>query len=880
MRKLSVQAYNHNVLNELIFNLSLIILSEKFNSIPKIKIEEEDLKKGIWIASILCTSNEESHRRKGQLFSSLLFLNFKDNIEILKTCYILFSRLGNLTATKFLDGLYEQKEKNPINLRSKYEFGSFITNELIHERESRIIEASSNSYLITDFQKELWKALEKHSEISISAPTSSGKSFIIKQFILNQFSKTQSFRVLYIVPSRALINQVGEEFKAEIGNDVHIKTSYVEENEISDKEIYVLTPERCVKFLNSKLKVDFIFVDEIQGVADIFGRGLTFEYVYNEIPHCFPSAKLITAGPNIDYPEKTFKEIFEKESFSVITKLSPVFQFKIIMKILQNFQFEVELKTESGKSQKFIQDLGFDSSKTSTLGSTIANLVKHIAPNDFNIIFVQDGNLAQNWALKYAQITEDVNDLDEEVKELIDFLKEDIHKKYFLIECLQKKIAYHHGSLPDIVRKEIEELFASEKITNIFCTSTLLEGVNLPANNLFTMQPKKDSEPLNKFEFGNLIGRAGRLQSSLYGTVYYLEKENDKIKASDYFDAEYNKEIEIFSSYALNELDINDLKLPINLIEKETATSTSTAKQLSVFLRHKFLKGENHALKYLKSKKLSINQVDLAMSYLRDTLRSISVPIIVLNNNPSIDPILQNELYDKVVKSNIRDWVINKNSNYNEFLTSDEIINISYHNRPFYWQFVDLIERLDSIFSIIEESKVKYKNWVSARSMCYQSKKWLSGEPIGKIINSNINYLESRDKIDSNSIDDINSVINNTIKFNSTITTYLLPKYIKVLVDILNVVLSDSQKEEYKLTLSLPTMLELGTQEGAIIRLISSGISRNVAIKIFDVYKKETTKEFRETYDILEWLSSKKEINGLKPIYNRYLNRLKVLKND
>jgi hypothetical protein len=74
-------------------------------------------------------------------------------------------------------------------------------------------------------------------------------------------------------------------------------------------------------------------------------------------------------------------------------------------------------------------------------------------------------------------------------------------------------------------------------------------------------------------------------------------------------------------------------------------------------------------------------------------------------------------------------------------------------------------------------------------------------------------------------------------------------------------------------------MLELGTQEPIIIQLISSGITRSVAIQIFEVYKKNTSKEFREKNDVLKWLSNQNELKGLKPIYNRYLRRIKVLKN-
>ncbi|WP_435525842.1 hypothetical protein [Chryseobacterium indoltheticum] len=183
---------------------------------------------------------------------------------------------------------------------------------------------------------------------------------------------------------------------------------------------------------------------------------------------------------------------------------------------------------------------------------------------------------------------------------------------------------------------------------------------------------------------------------------------------------------------------------------------------------------------------------------------------------------------------------------------------------------------------MFDEGFKKYnQRWLSAKSISLQAKKWLSGATIGQIIKQNIDYLsglENSYKINSENLEDVNRVINETIRYNSNITTYLLPKYVKVLVDILDEIFTDELKEEYKLTMSLPTMLELGTQEPLIIQLISSGITRSVAIQIFDLYNKNTTKDFREKNDILKWLSSQNEIKGLKPIYNRYLKRIKVLK--
>lgn len=882
-QSLSDQAFKNDLLNKVIFDYTLSLLSKTFDSLAPIIIGDEELKKCVWLVSILSDSENNTHKRKAQLFTSLLYLNNKDNVEILKICYILFSRIGNLTATKFLEGLYEKKESNPVNLKSKYVFGDLITEELIYERGLRMISPNKNQFLITNFQKELWDSLDFNSEISISAPTSSGKSFIIKQHLIKMFLFQKKYKVLYIVPSRALINQVSEDFISEINADTHIKTSFVEENDVFEKEIYVLTPERCIKVLSSSLEIDLIFIDEIQGIEDIGGRGQTFEYVFNEITTKYPRAKIISAGPNILNPDKTFYEIFQRESSPITTKLSPVFQIKITLRNIEKGVFDITVQNEEKKYQNFIHNFNIDFSKISTLGEKIAFLIKRIAPNDFNIVYVSDGDLAQKWARKYAEINEGEINLNEEVKELIDFLKEDIHKKYFLIECLQKGIAYHHGSLPDIVRKEIEVLYINENIKTLFCTSTLLEGVNLPANNLFTLQPKKDNTPLTKFEFGNLIGRAGRLNSSLYGTIYYLEKSEDRIKASEYFDAEYEKEIEIFSTKAFLDFEIDDLKKPIKEIAKIDKSSTSKAQQMCIFLRHKYLKDSLLVEKYLMNKNYPENEIKTVLDILEESLSKIQIPIEILKKNPNIDPILQNELYESIKNSNIEEWVINKNSNYNEYLNAEQIVSLPNKLKPFYWQLVNIVEKLETIFAIADEALIKHNKWVTSKSMCVKAKKWLSSLPIGQIIQEDIKY-QCSEKVDekyrknSEDLEDINSIINETIKYNSSIITYLLPKYIKVLADILEEIFNDEQKEEFKLTLSLPTCLELGTQEPTVIQLISSGVTRSVAIQINKVYKKNTTKEYRDNNDVWKWLNNKSEISELKPIYNRYLRRLKILK--
>ena len=68
----------------------------------------------------------------------------------------------------------------------------------------------------------------------------------------------------------------------------------------------------------------------------------------------------------------------------------------------------------------------------------------------------------------------------------------------------------------------------------MFCTSTLLEGVNLPADNLFIMDNKIALSEMNPVDFRNLIGRVGRVSFNLYGNVFFVSEKDSKVSSEDY----------------------------------------------------------------------------------------------------------------------------------------------------------------------------------------------------------------------------------------------------------------------------------------------------------------------------------------------------------
>lgn len=56
----------------------------------------------------------------------------------------------------------------------------------------------------------------------------------------------------------------------------------------------------------------------------------------------------------------------------------------------------------------------------------------------------------------------------------------------------------------------------------MFCTSTLIEGVNLPADNLFVANNYNSRPKMSGVEFKNLIRRVGRIKFNLYGNVFFV----------------------------------------------------------------------------------------------------------------------------------------------------------------------------------------------------------------------------------------------------------------------------------------------------------------------------------------------------------------------
>jgi len=103
---------------------------------------------------------------------------------------------------------------------------------------------------------------------------------------------------------------------------------------------------------------------------------------------------------------------------------------------------------------------------------------------------------------------------------LVEWVEENISKRWGLIALLKYKIAFHDGALQKHITSSIVKYFNEGHINFLFCTSTIIEGVNTSTKNIIIFDNKKGNKSIDYFDYSNIKGRAGRMMIHYIGKVY------------------------------------------------------------------------------------------------------------------------------------------------------------------------------------------------------------------------------------------------------------------------------------------------------------------------------------------------------------------------
>ena len=296
----------------------------------------DDIKLLLKAASIFAKSSKDEIKQISYKIASTISEYYSNEYDQLnQAIQYIFISLGQLPIIQknTADG---NKDYFSIYQESGIPFNPLAYSDvLVKQMTNRIpVEYDEKPILLTDFQSKLYYSLEKGNSVSISAPTSSGKSFLLKAFISKKFSENDSFNVVYIVPTRALISETARDFQTSFKHfDVHdvaissAPSSY-DKRRSRRKKMFVLTQERYHLLLFDKdfdEDVNVLIVDEAQKVSD-GGRGITLIEVIEESIQRNANLQIVFITPFSKNPSK-FGAMFNLEKLKAEkTKLSPVSQ--------------------------------------------------------------------------------------------------------------------------------------------------------------------------------------------------------------------------------------------------------------------------------------------------------------------------------------------------------------------------------------------------------------------------------------------------------------------------------------------------------------------------------------------------------------------------
>jgi len=392
---------------------------------------------------------------------------------------------------------------------------------------------------LTPVQASVRRAVESNQFISISAPTSAGKSYSIRDFI-----SEQSGDAVVVVPSRALIAEYIASIRLGFIGVKNVMVSPFVDNIFKNRNlrhIFVLTPERARElFVRSEgLDISVFFFDEAQ-MSEEAGRGVIFDVLVRRVRKRFPTAKVIFAHPFVDNPDAQLKKhnIETARSYSRSYTHGTVGRVSIF-------------SHQNGKDYYFspFLDKGHLLSNCSEFEGGFANFAfngKHSL-----LIFVSKASIYNGKFLPPFQefINSFENIVHPEALRIIDAVEHALgadqsgHRSR-LVALLRRGVVIHHGSVPLEVRFLIEEFIRRKYAKICFATNTLAQGVNMPFDIvwLHTMRINGDESADKSLAFKNLIGRAGRLSTGQefdYGYVYtsnpilYTARVNESYRLSE-----------------------------------------------------------------------------------------------------------------------------------------------------------------------------------------------------------------------------------------------------------------------------------------------------------------------------------------------------------
>lgn len=785
-----------NVIERLQINSTQLQLPGIPTSVEE-NIESNEINQLLGHASILSLSEEAGDRILAyEIITRLLEIRIDDDSKLLSSAEVIMSRLGNFPGRQLL--------RRRFNCSGK-KIPTFLRLECLSREIENSVFIDDESIQLTDFQYKFYSSLQEEKALSISAPTSAGKSFVLGLNLINKLREKDGQCIVYIVPTRALITEVSNRIRDSLRqyklDNIIIRTApfSVSKEKSKNGVVYVLTQERLMSYLSDATDempdITSLIVDEAHEIQK-GKRGILLQSAIDYLLKKHPRTEILFASPLIKNPGYFFSIFNMLDNGKFFTEtVSPVSQNIILASDVCGKTNEINFKllSEGKRLQLGNRAVSFKFRGRKSIQK--ANLACEISKgNEAVIIFANGPSDAESVAKEISKtITNYVPSAD--IKLFIDFLKKEIHPEYPLIECLESGVGFHYGNMPSIVRAGIENLFKNDEIKFICCTSTLLQGVNLPAKHIIIENPKSGDSPMSRSDFLNLSGRAGRLLKEFHGNIWC-------IRPSTWDDNSYegDKLQEISSAISLVMSDGGSLIQDLFSKRIDSVKAVDEAEMAFSKLYQDYHYSENKSAIEAYRTDANSENLDKTISVISKVV--VDIPSDLIEKNKGIRPDHLQRVYN--------------------FLSTEEHLEGYMLISPYTAGAKAKMENVIDVFINLFEWELspRYKKLIS-----FLAYNWIWGRPLGELIAKRVNYVRT-DKPDekaSKIIREYLDILDQDIRFK-------MVKYFSAYNDVLRLVLArkgvNVELESYHI------YLEFGSCNKKALNIMAMGLSRFTALHL------------------------------------------------
>jgi hypothetical protein len=350
-------------------------------------------------------------------------------------------------------------------------------------------------------QMELMSFNAREAEAIVVAPTSYGKSeMLVKRIVSNLGGRT-----CVVVPSRALIAQTRKNILSNaMVRETRTRVISHPDAYVGDHSfVAVMTQERLQRLMleNAELQLDQVLIDEAQNLLASGNRAIDLSSSILIARSRNPSLSIVYYTPFIAKPEN----IRHIQDFDSNIEARTVNEHVKIERYIIATPGEAPRLYDQFLNQTFLLD--------GEVPSDEVKAVRHLGARR-NLVYVNRPRDAQDLAARLCSELPE-HELSSRAERAIEAIADLIDPNYTLIECIRHGILFHHGQIPDSLRLYIEDLFRNDPNSHsrfLVTTSTLLEGVNTPADRLILMTGSRGRSNLSASAFRNLAGRVGRFR--------------------------------------------------------------------------------------------------------------------------------------------------------------------------------------------------------------------------------------------------------------------------------------------------------------------------------------------------------------------------------